>query len=546
MKTMEKRAVFLTFLCAFFLGVRAEELPPYTDESFARLSVVHGNVYVQRAAELEYEEGIVNMPLAEGDRLGTTEGRVEIRMGRGKFLRLDHETKIDILGLPDREDDLFRIQVWKGNVYFSISNLEREKSVEVHTADTSLYLLEDGLYRIDVRENETEVLVFRGLLEASGETGSILVKEAQRLEAVGGHFPGRPSAFRAVAEDGFDRWSEERDHELRRQLARRYLPEELEDFEAELAAYGDWAYLSPFGYVWIPGGIEPHWRPYWYGRWVWLPLSGWTWLPYEPWGWVTFHFGRWQWDLHLGWYWIPTPGWGPGWVHWYWTEDYLGWAPLSYWNYPGVVIRNVYYGRHTGLHYPPSSRALTVIHKSQLKARDVSKIALKPDAVIRVGDIRLVKEQPRLRPASSRISIRDIRESRMKIRKSSAASPGNSAAGPGNPVFKVTRKGSPGTSGESRVIKERKILERRAGYPSSLLLSPGKKSKASPQKPRSTLGRIYDLLAGGKARVSRSGSSKGTASKRISSRSGSAAKTKKSSAPPPSRPRSTKVKKKKR
>jgi hypothetical protein len=207
-----------------------------------------------------------------------------------------------------------------------------------------------------------------------------------------------------VAEDSFDRWSEGRDLEVRKRMAQRYLPAELEDFEYELAYYGDWTYVFPYGHVWVPGGVAADWRPYWHGRWMWLPVCGWTWLPYEPWGWATVHYGRWHWSAGFGWYWIPTTVWGPGWVHWYSGYDYVGWAPASYWGRPGVV---------------KNSRALTVIHKDQLKARSISKVALSQNSIKNIGQMSLVKTQPTVKQtSSSKIRLKSLRSDSSVTRKS--------------------------------------------------------------------------------------------------------------------------------
>jgi hypothetical protein len=402
-KKMKKLACLTIILLFSLSATNADEPVRYTNETFARLSYINGNVYIQRAAELDYEEGMANMPVTEGDRMGTTEGRAEIYMGRGKYLRLDQYTKMDFLSLPNPVNDLTRIQIWRGNIFFSIMSLKKEKSIEIHTDDASLYVLEAGLYRIDVRGEETEIFVFRGLLEAAGETGSVLIRDAQRMEAVDGHFLGRPSGFAAMTEDSFDRWSEGREIEVRKRMAQRYLPAELEDFEYELAYYGEWTYVFPYGHVWIPGGITTDWRPYWHGRWMWLPVCGWTWLPNEPWGWATVHYGRWNWSAGFGWHWIPTTVWGPGWVHWYSGYDYVGWAPANYWGRPGVV---------------KSSRALTVIHKDQLKARNISKVALSQNSIKNIGQMRLVKTQPTVKQTSSS-KIRLKSENLRRVKKTS-------------------------------------------------------------------------------------------------------------------------------
>lgn len=540
---MKKLAGMAVILFFFLSTANAEESLRYTNETFARLSYINGNVYIQRATKLDYEEGIINMPLTEGDRMGTTDGRAEVYLGQGKFLRLDQNTKIDFLNLPKREDDLTQIQLWTGSIYFSLRSLKREKCIEIHTSDVSLYILEDGLYRVDIRGDETEIFVFRGLIEAAGETGSVLIKEAQRLEAIEGHFVGHPSGFASVAEDSFDRWSQERDYEVRKHMARRYLAAELEDFEYELAAYGEWIQIQPFGYVWVPGGIDPYWRPYWHGRWLWLPVSGWTWLPYEPWGWATFHFGRWHWSAAVGWYWIPTSVWGPAWVHWHWGYDYVGWAPLSYWGYPGVVIDNTYYGQHTGEYYPYRSRALTVVHKNQLSARTISKVALSQEAVKDIGQIRMVKTQPAARPASSRISVDSLPEGRTILQKSTGIY-GENKVSKTDMSQKISIQGSEKTN-----TIEKRNIPIRTGYPSSNAAT--RKKTEEVKKSKSSFGSLFEFISGGKSTITQSRSSGSSSSKGVksSTRSGSSSSVKKSSSASrsssQSRSSSGKVKKKK-
>jgi len=415
-----KKLAPLAIIFALSLPLMSEEEAPYTNYSFARLSYVTGKIYVQRAADLGYEEGVVNMPVSEGDRLGTTDGRAEIYVSKKNYLRLDHNTKVDFLNLPKRGYDLTKIRVWSGNILFNINFLEKEKNIEIHTSDVSIYVLDRGLYRIDVRENrETEIFVFDGLIEAAGEEGSVLIKNEQRVEIKDGHFTSRPTHFYADAGDSFDRWSEYRDSQINKRVARRYLPEELEDFEYELATYGSWVYLRPYGHVWIPYGLTPGWRPYYYGRWLWYPLCGWCWLPYEPWGWSTFHYGRWHWSVGLGWYWIPASYWGPAWVSWYWGYDYFGWAPLSYYGYPVVILGDYYYYRYYDRYYPYNSRALTVIRKRHLQTANVADVALNQESLKKIGNISLSGKAPPIRLTPSKVRVEKLGGNKLLLKKGS-------------------------------------------------------------------------------------------------------------------------------
>jgi len=480
----------------------------YTDNSFARLSFLEGKAFVQRAADLAYEDAQINMPIAAGDRIGTADGRLEIYLGLKNYLRLDENSKLDFLALPKKDANLTRLRGWTGSVYLDVKGMTREKEIEFLTSDATFYLLENGVYRIDIRENkETEILVFSGVIEASGEEGSILVKKDQRLTVSEGRFQGKPSPFFAAADDAFDRFNNGRGAKVDRQFAKRYLSGDLEAYESELDENGDWVSENPFGYVWVPRGMGADWMPYTYGRWMWLPMAGWSWLPYEPWGWSTYHYGRWHWGLNLGWYWIPMSGWGPGWVNWWWGDDYYGWAPMSYWGYPGVIIDNFYYGRgwRDYRDYPRNSRALTVVRKDQLMARDVRSVALKNDAVRAIGKMSLNERAPEVRPASSpRISTESLGGgSRVILRKGGETGDRSTAGGATGQVNPRGRDTQTTTGSDERKIDPKTVSD------GGRKVEPQKKSESAPpaksspppeRRIRKKIGEGGDAIAGSTGR----------------------------------------------
>lgn len=515
---MKKLSGIIIILFLTFITASAEETE-YTNRTFARLSYVTGNTYIQKAADLAYEEGVVNMPITEGDRIGTTDGRAEIYLGKNTYLRLDHETKLDFISLPKPESELIQVKIWAGNVYFSVKTLEEEKGIEIHTSDVSIYLLNQGIYRIDVRENtETEIFVFQGIVEAAGESGSVLIKDAQRLEVIKGRSTSPPTSFVAVANDSFDRWSEYRDLQIRKTMAQRYLPEELEDFEYELDENGDWIYSPPYGQVWVPRNMGPDWRPYYNGRWTWNSFSRWTWLPYESWGWATFHYGRWHWKFGMGWYWIPTTVWGPGWVGWYSGNDYWGWSPLSYYGHPGVIINNTYYGRFSDQYHPHYSRALTVVRKKQLRARNVSKIALNRSSIQNLGRVKLSSSAPASGTVDKKVSIQKLEGKQVLLRKREGATQNKSRRGSSGAettksrmIRSVPDKLRPAEIRNIKPTESRNIGRKKAGYPSSPSISSKKYSKSTrSKKSGSTLGRFYKYITGKSITKNKSTPSKST------------------------------------
>ncbi len=396
-------AFCLAFFSAFVFSYQEEE---YYADSFAHLNYVNGDVYIQRAEDLGYEEGTVNLPIVQGDKLGTRDGRAEIHFGKKNYLRIDSYTQIDFVRLPHRGDDVVSLNLLSGNIYLRINYLDRERGFEVHSPDGSFYVLEEGLYRFEVKENrETVAYAAQGSIEAAGEEGSELIRSGERLVAANGLFTSGPSYSYVSYEDSFSEWNRGRDIFHNRYVGRTYMPTELYEYESELAYYGQWVYERPYGYVWVPDVYHYTWRPYYHGRWIWYPICGWTWVSYEPWGWCVSHYGRWHWRLGLGWYWIPTRYWSPAWVHWYHGYDYIGWCPLSYYNRPVVIINNTFYGHYSDRYYPAHSRALTVVHKNQLSARHISKAALSGSSLTRLNKISLSSAQPKIRPTSNKLYL---------------------------------------------------------------------------------------------------------------------------------------------
>ena len=434
-----KKALLLAvaFLVSIPLGLMAQSDTPsegYYAPSFARLTYVSGDVFVQKASDLGTEKAEVNLALVRGDKLGTGVGQAEVHFGRRNYLRLDDNTKVEFALLPVEGDDRIKIHVLEGSAYLRVSSLAGDKAIEVHTPDASSYILEEGLYRFNVSVNgQTEFIVLEGSLEAAGEEGSVVVHSRQSLVATDGRLVGDPGNSYSRS-DAFDQWNASRDALFAQRSTSRYLPSDLGDYEEELDQNGHWTYEQPYGYVWVPYGIDDDWRPYMYGHWSWYAGLGWNWISSEPWGWSVYHYGRWHWRFGLGWYWIPHNIWGPAWVHWWWDNDYIGWCPLSWYNRPVVIVNNHFYDRYRDHYFPGNNRAMSVIRRDQLQSRDLGRHVLRGGELNRISRVSLRAEQPAGRPGIGRTSLQSpeaqrIFSARPGIRSEAKSySPGNSVS----------------------------------------------------------------------------------------------------------------------
>src|SRR5262245_29333935 len=82
-----------------------EAQPAVSTQQFdapAYVAVVDGGATIERDGRVE--NAPLNMPLLAGDRLRTTDGRVEVRFSDGGRLHLDVNTSLDVLS-----DDLVRL-----------------------------------------------------------------------------------------------------------------------------------------------------------------------------------------------------------------------------------------------------------------------------------------------------------------------------------------------------------------------------------------------------------------------------------------------------
>jgi len=98
-------------------------------------------------------------------------------------------------------------------------------------------------------------------------------------------------------------------------------------FHDELAPHGRWVAAGSYGSCWAPSGVAAGWEPYVDGQWVYSDY-GWTWASNDPWGDIPYHYGTWAYVDPYGWVWVPGTVWAPAWVTWAYTDDYVGWAPV--------------------------------------------------------------------------------------------------------------------------------------------------------------------------------------------------------------------------
>jgi hypothetical protein len=267
----------------------------------ARVSVLAGEVSIQRGDSGDRLTATLNAPLVTQDRLITGPGaRAELQFDFANMVRLGANTEIRLAELQYQR---YQVNIPVGLVTFRVWQ-NSESEVDLNTPVASIRPMRRGEYRIQVLEDgSTEVTVREGEVDIFTPEGSRRLGNGRSLtirKEVNGQTSFLSGAPAPV--DSWDQWNRSRDRELAASRSRQYLPPGVYGAE-QLDAYGDWIYAPPYGNVWRPR-VAVGWAPYRLGRWTWLDWYGWTWVSYDPWGWAPYHYGRWFWHAN-SWCWWP-------------------------------------------------------------------------------------------------------------------------------------------------------------------------------------------------------------------------------------------------
>ncbi len=400
------------------------EAKSYDDAKVLRVKYTQGEAFITRSYDEGFEEAAVNLPIFEKDTAGTTDGRLEVYLGRLNYLRLDYDTEVTFDKVPELRKTGMSFSITKGGIYLDVENLDFERDIEIQTPDCGIFLLDKGLYRINVNEGgRTDFYVYAGIAEVAGKDYNRNVRKNQKIVMFDGQVIERPFYFYSSDADNFDRWNRERNQTVgyARNSSSRYLDEGYEEYEYELSRSGKWYYNTTYRTnIWVPNNVGSDWRPYYHGRWVWSPHYGYVWNSFDSWGFFTHHYGRWHWDPFYHWCWIPGYRWSPGWVSWFWDDTYYGWSPMSWWDRPIVVYngrwwRNYNYRRGVPFH----ARSTTIIRKGQLSSAGVHRVALTRDSASKISKKSIVfrGNAPNARPIHSKVNVINARGKQVTYKK---------------------------------------------------------------------------------------------------------------------------------
>jgi len=208
------------------------------------LNYVEGHAALEGRAVLP--NSIRNLTMNAGQSLSTSDGRVEVLLTPGVFLRLDHDTTIKMVSPNLTQTE---VEVDRGRVDLEVDALYKQNDLLVDIGKTQTKVLEHGLYQFDGTAGQLKVFEGKAAVSpAENATKWIDVKGGHEL-ALNGDF-SKPKGFdKLQAEDELYSWSSLRADYLG-QANQGLLQQE---YAGAPGIYPGWAWDSDFyGYTWLP------------------------------------------------------------------------------------------------------------------------------------------------------------------------------------------------------------------------------------------------------------------------------------------------------
>jgi len=371
-----KTSLFLSFLVLTFLSltipVRAADDDDDQADDYdvkarvARISLIGGEVNLQRSGNKDWEPARMNYPLVEGDTVMTGKGSfLEVQVDARNFIRLTAEARLRIVTL---RDEGVAVSLSEGTVVVRLAKFDHDKEYfEIDAPHSTFAAEKKGLYRVDVPPEGRVRLTVRdgGSARIYSDTSGFTLRDDRVAELIvsgenAGDWDFYPASTYA---DAVDQWVKQREQYFaqREKSDVKYFDEYVWGTE-DLEAYGDWVNTNDYGWVWRPnaGSLSAYndWAPYRYGNWTWCPPYGWTWIGYEPWGWAPYHYGRWVY-YNGYWAWCPRSQfyrhrswWRPALVAFVFDFSFgnnICWYPLNYYQQDP---HSRHYGHGNGYRHP--------------------------------------------------------------------------------------------------------------------------------------------------------------------------------------------------
>ena len=221
--------------------------------------------YVEGQASIDGRQispkSVGSAELEPGQYLATADGKAEILLTPGIFLRLDNNSMVKMVS-PNLTHT--EVQLERGRASVEADQLYPQNTILIDQRGGQTQLLKNGLYEFNANNNtmrtfDGKAAVFPGN-DLQSDVKPIDVKGGRQLALTGEAV--KPQGFdKDHAQDDLYRWSS---------LRSQYLGDANVDLAAQYAGYNGfnpgWYWdAGLYGYDWLPGGYDPFFSPFGFG-----------------------------------------------------------------------------------------------------------------------------------------------------------------------------------------------------------------------------------------------------------------------------------------
>src|SRR5579883_2249553 len=194
------------------------------------------------------DKSVGNVTLAAGETLTTQNGRAEILLTPGIFLRVDQHSSVQMVS-PGLADTVVALN--SGRAMVEVAEIRKENNVRINVDNASTQLLKPGLYDFDANPGSVRVFDGKALVQENDREVTVKGGHEVSLDVPGNQKVKAVKFDKDKSEDDFYRWASLRSSylaEANRDAARRYVVNGG-------GWYGTGWYWDPwFGaYTFIPG-----------------------------------------------------------------------------------------------------------------------------------------------------------------------------------------------------------------------------------------------------------------------------------------------------
>lgn len=305
--------VFHLLIGALFAVLASLSAMADSNVRIVRLSYIEGEVQISRGTGGTYEKAIVNLPITQGARIKTADGRAEVEFEDGSTLRVVADSTVEFskLSLRDSGAKVSEVKVTSGTAYVNFTGTKNDE-FSVRFDAKKIELPRAAHLRVILGDDDSSVAVFKGLIQVDSPSGMIEVKKNQTVS-----FDLDTNQYKVaknIQETAYDSWDDQQNEYHTRYAAKSYNNYSPYAYgTTDLSYYGNFFNAPGYGMMWQPYLAGPGWDPFMDGAWAFNSGFGFGWVSAYPWGWTPYHTGAWIFLPGYGWAWQP----GGAWNNWY-------------------------------------------------------------------------------------------------------------------------------------------------------------------------------------------------------------------------------------